>query len=237
MLLAIDTTTRNAAVALAEGGQVTAARSWRSAANHTGQLLPSIAGMLQQAGIAPAQLAAVAVALGPGGFSALRAGLSAAKGLAAARRLPIIGIGSLMLEAHPFRDAGMPVCALLEAGRGEAASLLLDAAGHPQRADRIGGAAELLAEITAPTLFCGEGLAPWADAIRQTLGGNAVLCHTAPAGRVLALAALAWQRHQQGDADDLASLQPHYLRMPTIGAPRRRDHTPQASTRRPPAPG
>ena len=234
MLLAIDTTTRNAAVALADGGQVIAGRSWRAAANHTAQLLPSIAGMLQQAGVGPAQLAAVAVALGPGGFSALRAGLSAAKGLAAARRLPILGIGSLELEAHPFRAAGMPVCALLEAGRGEAASRLLDAAGHPQRADRIGNAAELLAEITAPTLFCGEGLPPWADEIRQTLGENAILGHTAPAGRVYALAALAWQRRQQGDFDDLATMQPRYLRMPTIGAPRRRDHTPQASTRRPP---
>ena len=234
MLLAIDTTTRNAAVALADAGQVIVGRSWRAAANHTAQLLPAIAGMLQQADVGPAQLAAVAVALGPGGFSALRAGLSAAKGLAAARHLPIIGIGSLELEAHPYRGAGMPVCALLEAGRGEAASMLLDAAGQPQRPDRIGAAAELLAEITAPTLFCGEGLLPWADEIRQTLGDNALLSHTAPAGRVYALASLAWQRHQQGDSDDLSTLQPRYLRMPTIGAPRRRDHTPQASTRRPP---
>ena len=141
------------------------------------------------------------------------------------------------LAAHPFTSAGMPVCALLEAGRGEAASLLLDAAGRPQRPDRIGGPDELLAEIAAPTLFCGEGLPPWADAIRETLGPNAVLCRPAPGRRVFALAALAWQRWQQGDADDLATLQPRYLRMPTIGAPRRRDHTPQASTRRPPNPG
>ena len=74
MLLAIDTSTRNASVALADGAALVAGRSWRSAVNHTTELMPAMAQLLDSRGVRPAELDAVAVALGPGGFSALRTG-------------------------------------------------------------------------------------------------------------------------------------------------------------------
>lgn len=251
MLLAIDTSTRNASVALAElpadgagDAVVVAGFSWRSAVNHTTELMPAVAQLLERRGVRPAELDAVAVALGPGGFSALRAGLSVAKGLALAARLPLIGIGSLDLEIYPVRDAGRPVCALLEAGRGEAASALAAPGGARRRDDRITGPEELLDEIRAsdtggdaaesggPMLFCGEGMPLWAEIIRAALGGRAILCHTPPSARAGSLAALAAQRLAQGQTDDLDALQPRYLRMPTIGAPKRRDRRTQTSGRR-----
>lgn len=232
-------------MALADGGVFVAGRSWRSAVNHTTELMPAVAQLLDRRGVRPAELDAVAVALGPGGFSALRTGLSAAKGLALAARIPVIGVGSLDLEAYPVRDSGLPVCALLEAGRGEASSALISPDGGRRRDDRITGLEELLDEIrgmvmavgaggetVGPVLFCGEGMAPWAGDIRAALGGRAALCHTPPSARAHSLAALAWARLERGQTDDLDALQPHYLRMPTIGAPKRRDRRRQASSRR-----
>ncbi len=243
MLLAIDTSTRNASVALADGADFVAGRSWRSAVSHTTELMPAVAQLLDRRGVRPAELDAVAVALGPGGFSALRTGLSAAKGLALAARIPVIGVGSLDLEAYPVRDSGLPVCALLEAGRGEASSALISPDGVRLRDDRITGPEELLDEVRAmaigagretvgPVLFCGEGMPPWAGDIRAALGGRAALCHTPPAARAHSLAALAAARLERGQTDDLDTLQPYYLRMPTIGAPKRRDRRVQASSRR-----
>ena len=245
MLLAIDTSTRNASVALADGGDLVAGRSWRSAVSHTSELMPAVAQLLDRRGVRPAELDAVAVALGPGGFSALRTGLSVAKGLALAARIPVIGVGSLDLEAYPFRDSGLPVCALLEAGRGEASSALISPDGVRLRDDRITGIEELLDEIrgmpmavgggretVGSVLFCGEGMALWAGDIRAALGGRAALCHTPPSARAHSLAALAAARLERGQTDDLDALQPHYLRMPTIGAPKRRDRRVQASSRR-----
>lgn len=249
MLLAIDTSSRNASVALAAppaaagDAVVVAGLSWRSAVNHTTELMPAVAQLLDRRGLRPAQLDAVAVALGPGGFSALRTGLSVAKGLALAARIPVIGIGSLDLEIYPLREAGRPVCALLEAGRGEAASAIIAPGGARRREDRITGPDELLDEIRAladddatesgdAMLFCGEGLPPWAESIRAALGRRAILCHTPPSARAGSLAALAAQRLAQGQTDDLDALQPRYLRMPTIGAPKRRDRRTQASGRR-----
>ena len=229
MLLAIDTSTRNAGVALAEdGGRVVSCRSWYSAVNHTAELMPAVAQTLAAAGLTVNALAGIAIALGPGGFSALRVGMSVAKGLAIAAGRPLVGIGTLDLEAWPYRDSGLPVCALLDAGRGEVAAALF-AAGQRIRPDQICPPAELPAEGEEPTLFCGEGLAAHAELLRQRLGRRAVIAGNAPAARLYALAALGQQRLAAGDVDDVASLQPYYLRMPTIGGPKRRDRVAQRS--------
>ena len=229
MILAIDTSTRNASVAVSDGERVLALESWYSAVNHTTELMPAAARVMQGRGLGPAELVAVAVALGPGGFSALRSGVSMAKGLAVAARIPIIGVGSLDLEAYPFRRCGLTVCALLDAGRGEASSVLLGP-GPDQvrlRDDRITGPDELLTEVEergdSAVLFCGEGMAPWADIIEARLGRRAVLCQVNPSARAESLATLAWDRLRSGDTDDLAGLQPNYLRMPSIGTAKRRD--------------
>ena len=251
MILAIDTSTRSASVALAEGHRVVAGRSWHSAVNHTTELMPAVVQVLDSRGVRPGELDAVAVALGPGGFSALRSGLSAAKGMAMAACIPIIGIGSLDLEAHPYRESGLTMCALLEAGRSEAASALIAQDGTRLREDCITGLDELLEEVdsrlrgndgglgkdgdgktSGPMLFCGEGLPGWSEGIGAALGGRAVLCHTPPSARAGSLAALAFERLERGDVDDLDTLQPHYLRMPSIGVPKRRDRRVQASSRR-----
>ena len=251
MLLAIDTSTRNASVALADGQRMVAGRSWHSVMSHSTELMPAVAQLLESRGVHARELDSVAVALGPGGFSALRTGLSVAKGLAMAARIPIIGIGSLDLEAYPCRESGLAVCALLEAGRSEAASALIAPDGTRLREDRITGLDELLSEMDSrfrgndggggmngggelggPALFCGEGMPPWGESIRAALGGMAVLCHTSASARAGSLAALAFERLERGDADDLDALQPHYLRMPSIGVPKRRDRRVQASSRR-----
>ena len=239
MLLAIDTSTRNAAVALSDGTQVVASHSWRSVVNHSSELMPALMQILTSREVTPHSLDAVAIALGPGGFSALRAGLSVAKGLAISAKIPIIGIGSLDLEAFPYRETGLNVCALVEAGRGEAASALISSGPEPTRLreDRITGPEELLGELEGTgdgaTLFCGEGLAPWTEMIKKRLGERAVLCLVPPSVRAESLAMMAVKRLEKGETDDLDQLNPYYLRMPSIGTPKRRDRTPQASARIP----
>ena len=236
MLLAIDTSTRYAGVALADDQRVIAARTWYSTANHTTELMPAVAQLLQSRATAVKDLEGVAVALGPGGFSALRVGVSVAKGLAAAGGLKIVGVGSLDLEAFPYAGSGLPVCALLEAGRGEAASALFSPEGIRIREDRVSTAEELTADIdqtvSEPTLFCGEGVAGWSEEIKAALGPRAVVCSLAPALRVWSLALIARQRLEAGLVDDLTTLQPNYLRLPSIGQPKLRDRGTQASRRR-----
>lgn len=228
MLLAIDTSTRYAGVALADGWRVVSCRSWYSAVNHTAELMPAVAETLGAAGVTVKDLEGIAVALGPGGFSALRVGMSVAKGLALAADKPLAGVGTLDLEAWHYRAAGLPVCALLDAGRGEVATALFKE-GNRARPDSIVSPEELAAEVGDTTLFCGEGLQPYGELLRQRLGSRAVVAGNAPAARLYALAALGRERLEAGDGDEVATLQPYYLRMPTIGGPKRRDRAAQQS--------
>ena len=230
MLLAIDTSSRNAGVALGHEGRVLSSRSWFSTVNHTVELMPTVAQTLESQGLKVAGLDGVAVALGPGGFSSLRVGMSVAKGLATAGRKPLVGVASLDMEAHAFLESGLPVCALLDAGRGEWASAHFGADGLRIRDDLVGSPEEILEGITGPTLFCGEGVDGRGEMIKGRLGSWAVVVGGAAASlRLRSLVSMAQDRLDQGDVDDLATLQPEYLRMPSIGAPKQRDRLPQKS--------
>ena len=223
MILVIDTSTRNAGAALAQEGRVVSARAWRSAVNHTSELMPAVSYILDGAGLKVHDLEGIVVALGPGGFSALRVGMSVAKGLAIATGKPLSGIGTLDAEAQPYLQSGLPVCALLDAGRSEVSSGLFGVDGQRLRGDLICPPEELTAELTGPLLICGEGAPPHAETLRQRLASDAVLAGHSPASRLWALAELGQQKLDSGEADDVATLQPYYLRMPTIGGPKRRD--------------
>ena len=227
MLLAVDSSTRYAGVAVCEEGRVLSSRSWYSAVNHTAELMPAVAQILLQHDLAAGDLKGIAVALGPGGFSALRVGMSVVKGLAVTTGKPVVGLGTLDLEAYPYLQSGLPVCALLDAGRNEVASALFGPDGLRTREDMVGPAEELVDSIDEPTLFCGEAVSNWESLIREHLGPLAVVAGPAPGQRIWTLCQLGWKRLAEGQVADLASLQPTYLRMPSIGGPKRRDRIPQ----------
>ena len=227
MLLSIDTSSRHGGVALSDtDGAVVEARLWRSTANHTAQLMPAVAQLLATQNLPATELSGVAVALGPGPFSALRVGVSAAKGLAMAAGYPIIGIDTLALEARPHLTPGVAVSAWLDAGRNEVAAAWFDGDGNRIAEDAIAPPEELLAQDAAeptPVVYCGEAAHARTGVIQEAGLDDAKVAPWTPANRLWALAQLAAARLKDGDADDLATLQPYYLRMPTIGAPKRRD--------------
>ena len=245
MLLSIDTSSRYGGVALADAsGQVIEARLWRSTANHTAQLLPAVAELLAAQHITAAELGGVAVALGPGPFSALRVGVSAAKGFAMAGGLPIVGIDTLQLEAGPHLTPDGIVAAWLDAGRNEVAAGWFQGDGERAKGDAIASPAVFLEREPAlpagPLIYCGEAAHAGRNTIRdadhrRVSSRPVVVAPWTPASRLWHLAAEGSRRLQSDAADALATLQPYYLRMPTIGAPRQRDRVrpglPAPSTR------
>ena len=234
MLLCIDTSSRHGGVALSDtDGVVAEARLWHSTANHTTQLMPAVAELLASRKLSAAELSGVAVALGPGPFSALRVGVSAAKGLAMAAGYPTIGIDTLSLEARPHLTPDGIVSAWLDAGRNEVAAAWFRGSGERVQEDAIDSPDVLLNDEPAlpdgALIYCGEAAHARRDAIkdfgdqRGDPSRPTVAVPWTPASRLWALAELAAGRLRDGGSDDLATLQPYYLRMPTIGAPKRRD--------------
>jgi tRNA threonylcarbamoyladenosine biosynthesis protein TsaB len=118
MLLAIDTATRWISLALHDGQEVTAEATWQAGSYHTVELAPQVALLMRRAGVAAAQLAGIAVAIGPGSYTGLRIGLGFAKGLSLAQAVPLVGVPTLdgLMRAQPPRAER--AVALLQAGRG-----------------------------------------------------------------------------------------------------------------------
>lgn len=215
MLLALDTATHNASVALYDHRQVWAERTWYSERNHTVELMPAIAEMFAQQRLAPAMLKGVAVAIGPGSFTGMRVGLSVAKGFALALSIPIVGVPTLDVVAQPFADQRLPVCAVVHAGRGRFCIATYGRKrGQWVRTSefRLVAPAGLVSLISPPMLFCGELDDEMRAVIRNAWGDGAQIASPARSVRRAAvLAEIAWQRIMAGQSDDLASLSPIYL--------------------------
>lgn len=129
-LLAIDTSTTHAALAVVSlgVGSVSVA-SPDPAARHGRALVPAIRALLADAGLAPSDLGGLVVGLGPGSYTGLRIGLTAAKTLAYALGTPLVGFDSLDVVARNAPPDALRVHAIGDAQRGD----LYLAAFHRER--------------------------------------------------------------------------------------------------------
>jgi tRNA threonylcarbamoyladenosine biosynthesis protein TsaB len=121
VLLALDTSTSQAGIALYDG-RVRAELVWWSGRNHARQLMPAVRDALGLVGGRVEDLSAVAAARGPGSFTGLRVGLAVARGLAFALDIPLYGFTSLEVVAAGQGNPSLPVQAVLDAGRGRVAT-------------------------------------------------------------------------------------------------------------------
>lgn len=198
-ILAIDTATTRAVIALGDpGGVLLESRDWVAGYRHGEELLARIAGLLADRGLEPAALGGIVVGTGPGAFTGLRVGIATAKALAYALALPIAGIGT----GH----------ALLAAAGGGPAALLQPAGPSDQVLSRIDEPPVILAGGMAPGLRPGERL------IAVDLAGRApeeavALGAAAGTGLAAALLELGAARLAAGP-DDLARLVPEYVTLP-----------------------
>lgn len=217
MILAIDTATRCASLALfdAERGSVRAEFSWDTADHHTVELMPRIVDLLTQIEATIDHVTGLGVSIGPGSFTGVRVGVAAAKGLAIARDIPIVGVRSTDVLAYAQRDARSPLVAVVRAGRGRfiAAHYIKGRSVWKQDGDFLLTTADLIgAEWDRPMTLCGELSADDRAAIAKRLGDRVRLASPAfSLRRAGFLAEIAWQRLQAGEADDPAALQPLYL--------------------------
>src|ERR1022692_5189393 len=119
LILAIDTALDACAACVldTDAAKVIAQESQAMKRGHAEALMPLIARVIRQAGIAFAALDRIAVTTGPGSFTGLRVGLSAARGIALAANKPVVGLSTLAAHAARVvaRNAGRPVISAVDA--------------------------------------------------------------------------------------------------------------------------
>ena len=218
MLLAIDTATRWTGLAIHDGRSIVAESGWIGAGRQTVELAPAVADMLRRTGIQATDLAAVAVANGPGSYTGLRIGLGFAKGLAVANRIKLIGVPTLDILAAAQPSSQAPLVVVAKAGRTRIWTNIYHwqpGAGWQSKDEpQNGDWPELLDRLPDPAVFAGEIDSDGAKAIRAANRAHQVVSAAGDVRRAGYLAEIGWNRLRRGWTDDPGTLAPVYMRDP-----------------------
>ncbi|OCX64661.1 tRNA (adenosine(37)-N6)-threonylcarbamoyltransferase complex dimerization subunit type 1 TsaB [Thioclava sp. SK-1] len=136
LVLGFDTSAAHCAAALVQGNQTLASHYVEMKRGQAEHLMPLLEQILAQGGVAWSDLSAVAVGTGPGNFTGIRIGVSAARGLALSLGIPAIGVSLFQVIADGAGDD--PALVALTAPRGQAYLQLFDqgvARGKPMMHD------------------------------------------------------------------------------------------------------
>lgn len=228
LLLSFDTATPHLAVVLSEGDEPLAWREDPSPElSHAERLNVFIAQVLDEAALALEQVDAMAVGTGPGSFTGLRIGLSAAKGLCFALDKPLIGMSTLeilLAQVHAADHVFPPdtvYLPMVDARRMEVYTRAFTAEATPleDMAPQILDAPWCKArEAAGHTVVFGDG-ADKAAALWEAHPGITWLPNVRPSVR--GLARCANQHHEQGRFADLAYLVPQYGKPANVAQQRR----------------
>ena len=225
MELIIDVSASAASAGLARGGEVIWSGNLLTTRDHTTMLLPQILEGMTEVKAVPEDISLTTVATGPGPFNGLRVALAIAKGISVARDIPVFGVSSLLAEVSRCHVGDDHLRPIMPAGKTTYATALFRPAGASwqQVEDAQVMALDDLAETLSksPIAVCGD----IEDSLKTLLVERASTQFVSPQRtRIQSLASLGHERAGTGDSDNIATLQPTYVRPPHITKPRERRH-------------
>ncbi len=215
-LVTIDTSTRFAGVGVQNQDGERAIRSWRSNQNHGRELMPALVESLRRVNLTPAEISHVSVALGPGGFSAVRVGISAALGLTVTSQLPVLGIPTHVIELEPWSSLlqnNNDVYTLLPAGRNE-----ISWTRHSNIKKSTSGVSspeELASTLEENSVLCGEA----SELMVGHVNGENLRLTELPTRDPNSLLDISIRKFGNGEVTAYKSLRPIYARPPSISKP------------------
>jgi len=213
MILNLETTTTNCSVSLAKNGVILAMKELNSANfSHAEKLHLFIEDVSKESGVNLATLDAISVSKGPGSYTGLRIGVSAAKGLCFALNKPLISIATLksMASQLEVKEESF-IIPVLDARRMEVYSAVFNAKLNQVRETR----AEVIDENSFTDFtgaehvhFLGSG----AEKIKPILGDTQSTYHTHIVPSAKEMAKLSDEKFKNKDFEDVAYFEPFYLK-------------------------
>jgi len=225
MILSLETSTHNCSVALHNKGKFLACREEAGTQYiHSDKLHVFIEELMREAQVAYTQLEAIAVGSGPGSYTGLRIGVSAAKGLAFGLQVPLIAATGPSILVAAFRQMGQATSSdyylapMLDARRMEVYTALYRPSGQ-----RL---TDVTAEVLDANTYCDYADKPiylLGDGRQKALALNRANWRdgqvTYPSARYLG--ALAYDKLTRGQFEDLAYFEPFYLKSFKAGTPKK----------------
>ena len=219
-ILNIETATKNCSVALAKEGQTILCKEIAEEGySHAERLHVFIEEIIKEAGITYKDLSAIAVSQGPGSYTGLRIGVSAAKGLCYALAIPLIAIDTLQVLASQVTVSNGLIIPMIDARRMEVYSAIFSSKLEKKR--------EVCAEIITENSF---------EEIQETVyfvGDCAEKCKSVltkknhnfledikyPSAKEMSM--LSYQKLKTSDTVDVAYFEPYYLKDFMITTPKK----------------
>lgn len=210
-ILNIETATKNCSITLAKDGETLVCMEMAEEGySHAEKLHVFFEQALQQAGLTFQDLNAIAVSQGPGSYTGLRIGVSAAKGLCYALNLPLIAIDTLETLARQLTVTEGKIIPMIDARRMEAFTAVFDASYQKLRATE----AEIIEATTYETLegtlhLIGDGAAK----CKTVLNDPRFVYHDAivyPSAKEMSR--MSFEKYQESDMVDVAYFEPFYLK-------------------------
>jgi tRNA threonylcarbamoyladenosine biosynthesis protein TsaB len=220
VILALESATPRGSVALVSGGAVLAELPLPPGPRASGSYISVVEALFAAAGASTGDVSAIAVSAGPGAFTGLRVGMSAAKGFCFGWGVPLVPVPTLLALAHRFPGEGRIVCPVQDARRGEVyAALFRWNAGKPARLSPDMAIAPALLPGRIPdgdVLFCGDGVAPFGELLREALGDRATLVSGDEGLPHASSVGIVGERiFRDGGSEDPRTVVPFYLRAET----------------------
>ena len=203
-LLLINTASAEGSVALADSNISPAivAAEMLPGRSSSERLVPTVRRLMEARGWRLKELAAMVVVHGPGSFTGVRVGLSAAKGLSEAAGVGLIAVSRLALLAASIDGGGGSVHAVLDAGRGE--FYYGEYVGRRRLREVLMGEADIRTAVAGGVVVVSE-----AKVAEALVGVPVTIVDESQAGDALSI---ALERIAAGDFDDVVTLDANYLR-------------------------
>ncbi len=218
-ILALETSAKAVSTAVAEDGRVLASAYQNVGLTHSVTLMPLLDGMLKNAGLSMEDMDCVAVANGPGSFTGLRIGVSAAKGLAWTGELPCCGVSTLEAMAQNVRDFdGIVICAM-DARRNQIYNALFEAKNAvltrlcPDRAIGISELAKELKTCEKCKIVVGDGAKLCYTGLLEQGIDCRMAAESAAMQNAVGVALVACEMAARGETVSPRDLVPVYLRL------------------------
>ena len=210
-ILNIETATKQCSVSIAkEGKTIVCKEVAEEGYSHAERLHVFIEDCVKEAGISYKDLAAIAVSQGPGSYTGLRIGVSAAKGLCYALGIPLIAVDTLKALAAQVKVTSGVIVPMLDARRMEVYSAVFDSNLESLRAIQ----AEIITEDSFQELegnvyFVGDCAAKCKEVLTKT---NFVFLEDVVYPSAKEMSAFSYQKFLNNDFVDLAYFEPYYLK-------------------------
>jgi len=212
LLLNIETATKNCSVSLAKDGEIISLKELNDGNySHAEKLHKFIQEAVEEANVTLNEIDAIAVSKGPGSYTGLRIGVSAAKGLCFSLDKPLIAIETLTSLSYKVHIEEGLIVPMIDARRMEVYSAIYDSSHRKIRTIK----AEIIDESSfqdeldsCKVYFVGDGGSKCKDVIKHE---NAYFIEdTYPSA--IEMAKLSFEKYKKSDIEDVAYFEPFYLK-------------------------